>query len=943
MNNKKNITILSTILIAILLSVSAFAQLGTLRGTVIDDSNGETLPFSTIYVKEAQKGINTDLDGVFNISLAPGSYSLEISFVGYEDKTLTDVVLVAGEITVLDVRMGTDSQVLAEVVVKAQIVRNSESALLTMQRKSPNMMDGISKQTFKRIGDSDAAEAIKRVTGVSVEGGKYVYVRGLGDRYTKTLLNGLDVPGLDPDRNALQMDLFPTNIIDNIVVLKTATPNVAGDFTGGIVDITTKDFPLEKSFSVSIGGSYNPSMHFNNNYISGPISKTDKFGFDSGIRDLRVNVDQIIPSISTKDKAITDLTKRFSSELGVLKMTSPVDFNASIATGDQINLKKITIGYNLAANYRNTTLFYEEAEYNAFVKGLDPSKDYEFELNQSRKGGLGTNNVLMSGLAGMAVKFKKHKIGINYLRIQNGESKAGLFDQQTFIFNSSNLIQDNIEYSESSIANYNIKGEHSFGKTDVFRFDWSFAPTFSKIQDKDVRVTPFRLDDGEYSIEPSEGAEPRRIFRNLDESNYSGRADFTYKFITNQGDSKLRFGGSMVSKNRNYQILQYTVNLRGQSLLNLNGEPNKILAAENIWTPETDIGAFVVGNFEPANTYDATQNIAAAYVMNELQMTNKLKTIYGLRLEKFDHYYTGQNNLGDEVLVNEKINESLSLLPSANIVYALKDRTNLRFAIARTVARPSFKEASISQIYDALSDRTFIGNRDLKQTRIMNYDARLEKFMDNGQMASLSAFYKTFKNPIEVVSFSQAAPNDIQPRNVGQAVVTGAEFEFRKNIGLFVKGERPLSLGMNMTYVYSQVDMNPNEYLSRIENARSGENVKESRQLQGQSPFIINAFMTYSHQENGIEANLSYNVQGKRLSIVGIGRNPDVFEKPFNSLNFKGTKRFGKANRGSISLSATNLLNAKRQRVYEGFNARSQIYDLFKVGRSLGMSLGYTL
>ncbi|MFT4733426.1 MAG: outer membrane receptor protein involved in Fe transport, partial [Arcticibacterium sp.] len=303
----------------------------------------------------------------------------------------------------------------------------------------------------------------------------------------------------------------------------------------------------------------------------------------------------------------------------------------------------------------------------------------------------------------------------------------------------------------------------------------------------------------------------------------------------------------------------------------------------------------------------------------------------------------GQNNLGDEVLVNEKINESLSLLPSANIVYALKDRTNLRFAIARTVARPSFKEASISQIYDALSDRTFIGNRDLKQTRIMNYDARLEKFMDNGQMASLSVFYKTFKNPIEVVSFSQAAPNDIQPRNVGQAVVTGAEFEFRKNIGLFVKGERPLSLGMNMTYVYSQVDMNPNEYLSRIENARSGENVKESRQLQGQSPFIINAFMTYSHQENGIEANLSYNVQGKRLSIVGIGRNPDVFEKPFNSLNFKGTKRFGKANRGSISLSATNLLNAKRQRVYEGFNASSQIYDLFKVGRSLGMSLGYTL
>ena len=928
---------------AILLSVSGFAQSGTLRGTVIDDANGEILPFSTIYVKEAQKGTNTDLDGAFSVSLAPGVYSFDVSFIGYENKTVSGVIIKDGKTTILEVRMGTDAQVLQEVVVKAQIVRNSESALLTMQRKSPNMMDGISKQAFKRIGDSDAAGAIKRVTGVSVEGGKYVYVRGLGDRYTKTLLNGLDVPGLDPDRNALQMDLFPTNIIDNIVVLKTATPNVAGDFTGGIVDITTKDFPLEKSFNVSIGGSYNPSMHFTNNYIAGPVSKTDKFGFDSGIRDLKINADQFIPSISTKDKAITELTQRFSSDLGVMKMTSPANFNASIATGDQINLKKVTIGYNLAANYRNTTTFYEEAEYNAFVKGLDPSTDYEFELNQSRRGSLGKNNVLMSGLAGVAVKFKKHKIGVNVLRIQNGESKAGLFDQETFIFSSANLIQDNIEYSERSIANYNIKGEHSFGKTDVFRFDWSFAPTFSEIQDKDVRVTPFRLDDGEYSIEPSEGAEPRRIFRNLEESNYSGRADFTYKFITNHGDSKLRFGGSMVAKNRNYQILQYTVNIRGQNLLDLDGNPDNILAPENIWTRESNVGSFVVGNFEPANTYDATQNIVAGYVMNELQVSNRLKAVYGVRLEKFDHYYTGQNNLGDEILINEKINESLSLLPSVNVVYALKERTNLRFAVARTVARPSFKEASISQIYDALSDRTFIGNRDLKQTRIMNYDARIEKFLDNGQMISASAFYKTFKDPIEVVSFSQAAPNDIQPRNVGQAVVTGAEFEFRKNLGLLLKGEKPLSLGANLTYVYSQVDMNPNEYLSRVENARSGENVKESRQLQGQSPFIVNAFMNYSHQESGLEANVSYNVQGKRLSVVGIGRNPDVFEKSFNSLNFKGTKRFGKANKGSVSLSANNLLDAKRQRVYEGFNATSQVYDLFKVGRSFGMSLGYTL
>ncbi|WP_304235560.1 TonB-dependent receptor [Jiulongibacter sediminis] len=924
-------------------AVSSVAQMGTVRGTIIDNSNGETLPFATVFVKEVQKGVNTDLDGVYSVDLAPGTYTLEVTYVGYNNMTVQDVIIKDGEVNVLDIKMGNDAQVLQEVVVKATIVKNSESAILTMQRKSPNMMDGISKETFRKIGDNDAGGAIKRVTGVSVEGGKYVFVRGLGDRYTKTILNGLDIPGLDPDRNTIQMDLFPTNIIDNMTVTKTASPNLSGDFTGGIVDITTKDFPLEKSFNVSVGGSYNPSMHFNNNYIQGSKSSTDWLGFDNGLRSLPIDSRQVVPSIAKRDASLTTLTERFTPDLGVLSGQSPMNFNASISTGNQVNLKKMTIGYNLAANYRNETEFYEEVQYNAFIKGFDPMTDFEFEKNQAQYGSLGKNNVLASGLAGVAVKFNRHKIALNALRIQNGESTAGKFTQETFIFNSSTLVQDNQEYSERSISNLNLKGEHSFGQADNFRIDWSLSPTISQIEDKDVRVTPFRLDEGTYSIEPSEGAQPKRLFRSLKEIDYSGRLDFTKKFVTNYGDSKLKFGVANTLKNRNYEILQYVFNIRGQNQFDINGDANALLQPQNIWNKETNMGVYVVGNFEPANTYDATQNIAAAYVMNEISLTEKLKAIYGLRVEKFDHYYTGQTNLGDEILDNEKINESLDFLPSANFVYALKEKTNLRLAVARTLARPSFKEASISQIYDALSDRTFIGNRNLVTTKIMNYDLRLEKFMDKGQMVSVSGFYKTFKDPIEVVAYSQAAPNNVQPRNVGMAQVLGGEFELRQNLGLKVANEMPLSVGANLTVVYSLVEMNPNEYESRLENARLDEQVKNTRQLQGQSPFIVNGYISYNQQESGIEANLSYNVQGKRLSVVGIGRNPDVFEMPFNSLNFKTAKRFGKAQKGSVSFSANNILNAKRQRFYEGFNAASQVYDLFKPGRSMGLSLGYSL
>ena len=919
------------------------AQSGVIRGILYDNTNGETLPFATIYVKEAQKGANSDLDGAYNFALNPGTYTLEFSFVGYSNQVIQNVLVKANEVTELDVRLSDDAKMLQEVVVKANIVKNSESALLTMQKKSPNMMDGISKQAFRKIGDSDAGGAIKRVTGVSVEGGKYVYVRGLGDRYTKTILNGLDVPGLDPDRNALQMDLFPTNIIDNIIVLKTATPDVSGDFTGGIVDISTKDFPVEKTFNISVGGGYNPSMHFNSNYVYGAKSPTDILGFDNGQRSLPFSSFTNIPSISSQQNAqLTNLTKSFSSDLGVIKGTSPMDYNFAVSTGNQKNLSKMDIGYNLALNYRNSTEFFKEAVYNAYIKSNTISS-YDFELNQSQVGPLSKNNVLLSGLAGFSVKYKRNKVGINLLRIQNGESTAGKFIQETYILNSNTIYQDNVEYAQRSITNANLKGEHVLDKNGNLRIDWSLSPTLSNIQDKDVRVTPFRFDQGNYSIEPSEGAQPRRLYRNLDERNLSGRLDVTKKFVTNYGDSKLKFGVSAVNKNRDYEIFQYVFNIKGQSQFDINGDPNKVLAPGNIWTPEKNAGVYVVGNYEPANTYAAKQTILAAYVMNEYNLSSKLKAIYGLRVEKFDHYYTGQNNLGTEVLNNEKINKALDLLPSANIVYNLTENTNLRMAVSRTLARPSFKEASISQIYDALSDRTFIGNKDLKETKIMNFDLRLEKFMDNGQMVSVSGFYKQFKNPIEIVSYSQLSPNDFTPRNVGSATVAGGELELRKNVGLNIGGEKPLSLGTNLTLVYSNVMMNPNEFLSRIENAREGEEVKESRRLQGQSPFIINAYLGYDHKKSGLEGNLSYNVQGKRLSIVGIGRNPDVYEMPFNSLNLKVSKRLGAAQKSVVSFGANNLLDAKKQRFYEGYNATPVVYDLFRPGTSYSFSLAFGL
>ncbi|MBT8233254.1 MAG: carboxypeptidase-like regulatory domain-containing protein, partial [Bacteroidia bacterium] len=217
-------TILSVFLT--LISISLFSQTGTVRGNLIDDVNGETIPFANIIVAETGDGMSTDLDGKFSVELPVGTYTFNVSYIGYADLSVSEIEVIENDVTLINLRLKEESEVLQEVVVTAKAVRNTEAALMTIQKKAPGLLNGITTQAIKRSGDSDVGSAIKRVTGVSVEGGKHVVVRGLGDRYSKTILNGLEVPGLDPDKNSVQLDIFPTNLVDNIIVYKSFTPDL---------------------------------------------------------------------------------------------------------------------------------------------------------------------------------------------------------------------------------------------------------------------------------------------------------------------------------------------------------------------------------------------------------------------------------------------------------------------------------------------------------------------------------------------------------------------------------------------------------------------------------------------------------------------------------------------------------------------------------------------
>ena len=351
---------------SLFLSLCLYAQTGKVEGVVTDGEFNEPLAFANVLVKGTTTGTTTDFDGNYTIDLDPGTYTLVFSFVGYATVEISEVVVVANQVETVSVTLNTNS--LETVVITTSVKRNTENAVLEFQKNSANLLDGLSAQTIKKSGAGNLASAVKSVPGVSVQGGKYIYVRGLGDRYTKSILNGVDIPGLDPDRNTIQLDLFPTNILDNVIVVKSAAAEYPADFTGGVVDIVTRDFPSKSENSISFGAGYNPDMHFNNDYLTYTGGDADFFGFDDGTRDLPINRYQPIPGTFEDRNLLTTLTSRFDSELQAKQENSGMNFDFGFTSGNQYDLWDNKIGYLASFSYKNSTTFFDNRIDGGFIR-----------------------------------------------------------------------------------------------------------------------------------------------------------------------------------------------------------------------------------------------------------------------------------------------------------------------------------------------------------------------------------------------------------------------------------------------------------------------------------------------------------------------------------------------------------------------------------------------
>ncbi len=949
----------------------AWAQNGIIRGTVIDDATGETVIGANISIKETSAGAVSDLDGQFSIEIEPGVYNLQVTYIGYQALTIEEIGVRAGEVTVIgEIRISESSLELQEVVVSAKTIQTTEAALLTVKKKSAVMLDGISSAKMELTGDATAVEAAKRVTGVSVEGGKYVYVRGLGDRYSKTTLNNVDIPGLDPDRNTLQMDIFPTNLINNIVVSKNFTADMPADFTGGLLNVEIKDFPEEKIFNLSVGTSFNPNMHFNSNFLTYEGGATDFLGFDDGTRALPQGAGlQNIPTpISGASKEeITDFVSSFNPTLGATRQTSLLDLSAGISLGNQFSLKKknaetgrdAKLGYIFSLAYKTDYKYYDDVIYGEYQRVIDPDV-FDMRYATIQNGEVGERNFLIGALGGIAFKTRYSKIRLTAMRLQNGESRAARFriDNDGEAVGQSGYIaaSDNLEYNQRSLTNFLLNGTH-VAKNSGWEIDWRLSPTFSSSEDPDIRKTAFTQTPVDTLFIAGAGGNPARIWRSLSELNAVAKIDISKDYSLMGSGAKLRFGASHSYKQREYEILFFDIQFFGSQDWP-NPDPSVVLNPENLYPNRPNSIYYQSGNNDPnPNAYESNVNNTGAYLSNEFSPLPNLRTILGVRAENYVQRHTGRDQRyasGDiengRNLDNEKVLESLDFFPSVNMIYSINEQQNLRASYSKTIARPSFKELSFAQILDPITNRIFNGslftysdwNGNLTETRINNFDLRWELFMEKGQLLSISGFYKQFDNPIELVRIpEQQTSTEYQPRNVGDGLLYGVELEFRKDLNMLSHSLRNFNISGNLTFVESRIDMTATEFNSRKSYEKTGETVEDTRQMAGQAPVVINAGLSYSSQSAGLEAGLFYNVKGRTLFIVGAGLFPDIYNEPFHSLNFSLNKKIGKEKKTAIDFKVANILDDRLENLYQAMNAESRPFDSFRPGRAFSLGLSH--
>lgn len=910
--------------VLILLTSSVLAQTGKIAGTVSDKSNSETLIGCTVGISGTTIGATTDINGKYVIGdLKPGKYKVTFRYIGYQTKEITDIEVTDGQVTNLNVVLEpSTSQQLSEVVVTATYRQANISALYAQQKNSAVISDGISAEVIKKSPDKNTSEVLKRVSGTTIQDNKFVIIRGLGDRYNSALLDGSPLPSTEPNRKAFSFDIVPSNLIDNVIISKTATPDLPADFAGGTVQILTKDVPDQNFLSLGLGYGYNSQSTFKDFYF-GQRNIGDYFTFGNKGRALPVNFpssDAIIGRQLTNQQSIHAINSLNNAYFVQNRIGLPSqNYQLTIGRVNEIGKENNRLGSTFALTYNNSETITPDIKRQFFAYNF---RDQQYKFNAN-----------IGALANFAYTYKKSKITFKniYNRILDdtyttrtgSNTQSSSSDNRFYAF----------DLTQKSIFKSTVEGEHKVGEKSAI-IDWNVS--FSNIlnDQPDQRKVNYKqnsVGDPYLASNTNTGLDNSRLFSHLTEDVFWGGLSYAkpIKFLDN---SKLKFGLSSNYRNRDFNVRFIGLNFdTGYPNANIERQrPLQTLFGRDL----INNGAYALDELPNGNDrYNAYSLTNALYGMLDSRLGDKWRIVYGLRAEKFDLGLTTSTSTNKIAHLND-----LDILPSVNLTYSLTPKANLRASYYRTLARPEFRELAPFSYYDYEEVLNVQGNNALKRSLIDNADLRYELYPQAGQVFSISIFYKNFQNAIESQVYDANSTPIKTYFNSDQASVYGVELEARKTLDFIHDSEwlKNSTLYVNLSFSKSEIK----------EKNISGTNIR-TRSLTGQSPYIINAGLQENFLKSKLSFNILYNRIGTRLYSVGGGKIGDIYENSRGSLDAQlGLKAF--KGKGEFKLNAGNILNE-----YSNFyivpisSSNHQLTDAtgtfkkFKTGTNCSLSFSY--
>ncbi|MBN1337056.1 MAG: TonB-dependent receptor [Deltaproteobacteria bacterium] len=905
---------------------------GTVVGTVTDRSAGVPLADVRLFVRGAGAAATTAADGTGSLTLPAGTWEVTAIRAGYEAHTQT-VRVVPGEARSLSFSLEKIGLVLSDLTITAPRITGGTASLLDERKEAAAVSDVLGAEQMTRAGDSDAAAALKRVTGLTVIGGRYVYVRGLGDRYSSTLLNDSALPSPEPEKRVVPLDLFPTALIEAIVVQKTFSPDRPGEFGGGVVEIRTRSIPETPVLSLGVSGTWVGGATLSDARVA-PSGPTDWLGVGAGWRALPAEVAEASAEQPLKSKGIfSDLgyspeelerygemiPNRWTHEARTL----PPDLGLTASAGRRWKVGEAELGALGALVYSNAWNV-EEGVRTVYAAGLD-------RLQVARRTAFvdTSNRVRVGGALSLGldwrdvVRFSSTTL-IN--RASQGTALRWTWDDPE---GSSDTYNERIDWVEQQLAFEQLALDVDLGRVEAAA---RYALAFATRLEPDRREWTY-LDTEEGLVLSQRGGWNDIQYQTLDDTTRDLRLDLAWHLPRVGHDTVIKVGGARASRDRASTVRRFSYGFKGTEGIDLTAPIDQVIVPSNIGAEEEGDPGYLQIEENTANSddYTASQSLRGAYGMIDAAWTSRLRTLAGLRYEHSVQGVTTFELFDTSKEPVEATLESRDVLPAATVTIGLGNAADpdgmlLRAGYGRTLSRPEFRELTEVAYYDYRTGRSLYGNPDLERATIDNLDLRWEWYPRAGESLSVGAFFKYFDHPIESVVAVSAVSGSLGTfDNATSATNLGAELEFRQRLDALLPLLEDVYASSNVSLISSKVDLSDTE----------GNQTSEERPLQGQSPWVVNAQLSYENPDVRTSVSLLYNAFGPRIVEVGKSGIPDAYEEPVHRVDMVATQGFGP--HWQVRLKVSNLLDWPSRQTVAG-NVTEETRD----GRSVGLSLTWT-